>query len=100
MSEKQMKGLLAVLERVKVSQEMADFITQEAVKTGASRSQIIRDALNHYMTYEESKVMTEVQSLKSMTEDLNQRLVAMGQYEQARFDQLLKAVKAYRKPAQ
>ncbi|MDH5391761.1 MAG: ribbon-helix-helix protein, CopG family [Gammaproteobacteria bacterium] len=98
MIEKKTKGHLGVLERAKVSHEMADFITKEAVKTGASRSQIIRDALTHYMSYEQSKVLAEVQSLKVMTADLNQRLLAMGQYEQARFDQLLKAVKAYRKP--
>ena len=97
MEKKQIKGRFCVLERAKVSHEMADFITKESLKAGCSRSQVIRDALDHFMLYEESKVLTEVKSLKEMTEDINQRVIAMGQYEQARFDQLLKAVKAYRK---
>jgi predicted nucleotidyltransferase len=91
-------GRFDVLERAKINRETADFITKEALKSGCSRSQVIRDALSHYMTYEASKVLVEVQSVKSMTEELNQRLEAMGKYEEARFDQLLKAVKAYRKP--
>ncbi|MDH5516312.1 MAG: ribbon-helix-helix protein, CopG family [Gammaproteobacteria bacterium] len=100
MSKKQIKGALSVLERVKISQDMADFISTEVLKTGSSRSQIIRQALTHYMTHEESRVLTELESLKTMSIELNQRLVAMGLYEQSRFDQLLKALKAYRKPAQ
>lgn len=91
------KGRFEVLERAKVDQKMAGFITQAALKSGCSRSQVIRDALSHYMTYEESKVLIEVKTLRALTEDLNQRLIAMGQYEQGRFDQLLKAIKAYRK---
>lgn len=97
MMEKQTKGRFSVLERAKVSDEIANFITKESLKAGCSRSQVVRDALNHYMLYEESKVLTEIKSLKEMTEDINQRVIAIGQYEQTRFDQLLKAVKAYRK---
>lgn len=91
------KGQFEVLERAKVDQKTASFITKEALKSACSRSQVIRNALDHYMTYEESKVLSEVIELRKLTETLNDRLVAMGQYEQTRFDQLLKAVKAYRK---
>lgn len=91
------KGRFTVLERAKVGQETADFITKEALKSACSRSQVIRNALEHYMTYEESKVLSEITALRQQTESLNDRLVAMGQYEQRRFDQLLKAVKAYRR---
>jgi len=97
MKKKQIKGRFDVLERVKVDDETANFISKEALKHGCSRSQVIRDALSQYMSYEASQVLTEVEALKSLTEDLNDRIEAIGQYEQARFDQLLKAVKAYRK---
>jgi hypothetical protein len=97
MNKKMIKGKFEVLERAKVDQEMADFITKEALKSACSRSQVIRNALAHYMTYEESKVLTEITTLRNLSEALNDRLIAMGQYEQTRFDQLLKAVKAYRK---
>ena len=88
-----------VLERAKVDQEMADFISKEALKSGCSRSQIIRDALHKYKSYEKSEVLTEITALRALSEELNNRLLAMGQYEQSRFDQLLRAVKAHRKPA-
>lgn len=97
MSKKTIKDRFDVLERAKVDHETAEFISKEALKEGCSRSQIIRNALAHYMTYEESKVLTEITELKVLSESLNERMIAMGQYEQARFDQLLKAVKAYRK---
>lgn len=97
MIKKHKKNRFEVLERAKIDQETADFISKEVLKTGSSRSQVIREALKHYMQYEESKVLTEIIALKEMTETLNQRIMAMGQYEQTRFDQLLKAVKAYRK---
>lgn len=97
MNEKQTKGRFSVLERAKVDDEMARFISKEALKMGCSRSQVIRDALNHYMTYESSQVLIEVKAVKRLTESLNDRLIAIGQYEQSRFDQILKAVKAYRK---
>jgi len=42
-------------------------------------------------------VLLEVKAVRNLTESLNERLIAIGQYEQSRFDQLLKAVKAYRK---
>lgn len=97
MTKKMMKGRFDVLERAKVDQETAGFISKESLRLGCSRSQVIRNALNHSMVYEESKVLTEITALKELSETLNDRLIAMGQYEQARFDQLLKAVKAYRK---
>lgn len=97
METKQTKGRFNVLERAKVDRDMADFISKTALQQGCSRSRVIRDALQHYMSYETSEVLTEIHSVKQMTEDLNNRLVAMGLYEQQRFDQLLKAVKAYRK---
>lgn len=86
-----------VLERAKVTREMASFIDKTALDKGWSRSQVIREALNHYMSYEESRVLQELQSLKLLTEDMNDRVKAMGLYEQQRFDQILKAVKAHRK---
>ena len=92
------KGRFDHLERAKVDHEIAEFISKEALREGCSRSQVIRNALTHYMTYEESKVLIEIKALRGMSEELNHRLVAMGLYEQGRFDQLLKAVKAYRKP--
>jgi len=97
MKIKQTKGRFNALERAKVDDETADFISKEALKLGCSRSQVIRDALNHYMSYESSQVLLEVKAVRNLTESLNERLIAIGQYEQSRFDQLLKAVKAYRK---
>ncbi|MDH5424512.1 MAG: hypothetical protein OEY29_05935 [Gammaproteobacteria bacterium] len=97
MIEKQTKGRFSVLERAKVSQKMADFITKESLKAGCSRSQVVRDALEQYMTYEESRVLTEVKVLHQVINEMSLRIEVMGQYEQGRFDQLLKAVKAYRK---
>jgi len=91
------KGRFNVLERAKVSQQMADFISREALKQGCSRSQVLRDALEHYMNYEASQVLEQLNQVKQTTEEIQNRLQAMGQYETERFDQLLKAVKAYRK---
>jgi len=98
MKIKQTKGRFNVLERAKVDAETADFISKEALKMGCSRSQVVRDALNHYMSYESSQVLAEVKEVRDLTESMNERLIAIGQYEQSRFDQLLKAVKAYRRP--
>ena len=97
MTEKQTKGRYTVLERAKVDDETADFISKEALKQGCSRSQVVRDALNHYMSYDSSRVLTEVKAVRDLAENVNDRLIAIGQYEQSRFDQLLKAVKAYRR---
>ncbi len=97
MTKKMMKGRFDVLERAKVSQEMADFISREALKQGCSRSQVIRDALDHYMNYEASQVLEQVTALRQVGDEIQDRLLAMGQYEAQRFDQLLKAIKAYRK---
>lgn len=90
-------GRFVVLERAKVSQEMADFISQIALKNGCSRSQVIRDAIEQMMSYETSVVLDTVRQIQQMNEDINNRLIAMGQYEASRFDQILKAIKAYRK---
>lgn len=91
------KGRLEVLERAKVDQKTADFISQQAMQSGCSRSQVIRDALQQYMTYEESRVLSEIKALQTVSNEISQRLQAMGQYEQGRFDQLLRAIKAFRK---
>jgi len=95
--KKSIKGRFDVLERAKVSQQMADFISREALKQGCSRSQVIRDALDHYMNYETSQVLEQVKALRQASDEMQDRLQAMGQYEAQRFDQLLKAIKAYRK---
>jgi len=92
------KGRLEVLERAKVDQKMADFISKQAMQSGCSRSQVIRDALQQYMSYEESRVLSEIKALQTVSNEISQRLQAMGQYEEGRFDQLLRAVKAFRKP--
>lgn len=97
MVKNSIKGRFNVLERAKVSQQMADFISREALKQGCSRSQVLRDALEHYMNYEASQVLEQLNQVKQTTEEIQNRLQAMGQYETERFDQLLKAVKAYRK---
>ncbi|MCK4707592.1 MAG: hypothetical protein KAU21_03160 [Gammaproteobacteria bacterium] len=97
MKKKYEKFQFSVLERAKVDEKTADFISKEALKLACSRSQVIRNALEHYMSYEESKVLTEITALRELTEELNNRLLAMGEYEQSRFDQLLRAVKAHRK---
>jgi len=97
MKKNMIKGRFDVLERAKVGQEMADFISQQAVQSGCSRSQVIRDALQQYMTYEESRVLSEIKALRAVNDEISQRLQAMGQYEQSRFDQLLRAIKAFRK---
>ena len=97
MHKKSIKGRFDVLERAKVSQEMAEFISREALKQGCSRSQVIRDALDHYMGYEASQVLEQVTALRQTSDEIQDRLQAMGQYEAKRFDQLLKAIKAYRK---
>jgi len=97
LDKKSIKGRFEVLERAKVSQEMADFISRESLKQGCSRSQVIRDALDHYMNYEASVVLEQLKEVKKTADDIQQRLQAMGQYEEGRFDQLLKAIKAYRK---
>jgi len=91
------KGRFDVLERAKVDQKTADFISQQAMRSGCSRSQVIRDALQQYMTYEESRVLSEIKALQTVSNEISQRLQAMGQYEQGRFDQLLRAIKAFRK---
>jgi len=97
MTKVKTKGRFEVLERAKVDQKTADFISQQAMQSGCSRSQVIRDALQKYMSYEESRVLSEIKALQTVSNEISLRLQAMGQYEQGRFDQLLRAIKAFRK---
>ncbi len=59
-----------ILERTKVSSSTSEKIDKYCLKHGCSRSQLLRDALNHFLEYEESRVQQELTELRTQVTEI------------------------------
>ncbi len=60
-----------ILERTKVSRSMSRKIDKYCLKHGCSRSQLLRDALEHFLEYEESLVQQELTEIRAQLTEVH-----------------------------
>ncbi|MGK5093432.1 hypothetical protein WDW89_15660 [Deltaproteobacteria bacterium TL4] len=75
----------SVLERTKVTKKMSEYIDKIALKEGWSHSRVLREALDHYAEYEETRALHELKELKDEVSMLNDYVRAVGKHQEQWF---------------